>query len=59
MPEMPKENTVLLNKSYSRESWNDFPEKQQGKNHRVPGNSGTGNPGNETLLKGFCSKTKA
>jgi hypothetical protein len=47
---MPEEYTFLLNKSYSRESRTDFPGKWEWQNRRDPGKSGTGNPGNETLL---------
>jgi hypothetical protein len=47
---MPEEYIFLLNKSYSRESRNDFPGKREWQNCRDPGKSGTGNPGNETLL---------
>jgi hypothetical protein len=47
---MPEEYTFLLNKSYSRESWTDFPGNRKWQNRRDPGKSGTGNPGNETLL---------
>jgi hypothetical protein len=54
---MPEEYTFLLYKSYSRESRTDFPGKREWQNHRDPGKSGTGNPGNETLavtpLKAF------
>jgi hypothetical protein len=47
---MPEEYTFLLNKSYSQESWTDFPGKREWQNRRDPGKSGTGNPGNETLV---------
>jgi hypothetical protein len=47
---MAEEYTFLLNKSYSRESWADFPGKREWQNRLDPRKSGTGNPGNETLL---------
>jgi hypothetical protein len=47
---MPEEYTFLINKSYSRESRTDFPGKREWQNRRDPGKSGTGNPGNETLV---------
>jgi hypothetical protein len=46
---MPEEYTFLLNKSYSREYRTDFPGKREWQNREI-GKSGTGNPGNETLL---------
>jgi hypothetical protein len=49
---MPEEYTFLLNKSYSRESRTDFPGKREWQNCRDPGKSGTGIPGNETLVAG-------
>jgi hypothetical protein len=48
---MPEEYTFLLNKSYSWESRTDFPGKREWQNRRDPGKSGTGNPGNETLVR--------
>jgi hypothetical protein len=48
---MPEEYTFLLNKLYLRESRTDFPGKREYKYCRDPGKSGTGNPGNETLLE--------
>jgi hypothetical protein len=47
---MPEEYTFLLNKSYYRESRTDFSGKWEWQNRRDPGKSGTGHPGNETLL---------
>jgi hypothetical protein len=47
---MPEEYIFLLNKSYSRESRTYFPGKREWQNCRDPGKSGTGNPGNETLI---------
>jgi hypothetical protein len=48
---MPDEYTFSLNKSYYRESRTHFPGKREWQNHRNPGKSGLGNPGNETLVR--------
>jgi hypothetical protein len=56
---MPKEYTFLLNTSYSRESRTDFPGKWEWQNRRDPGKSGTGNPGNETLVQGSIKAAAA
>jgi hypothetical protein len=54
---MAEDKTNLLNQSYSRESRTDFPGKRESKNRRDPGKSGTGNPGNETLVSRTQNQT--